>query len=430
MLKHDMGLYYWFLGALLVQSCLISASVQTCNEDLYAIVETLPDGSNLALGTNVSYQGASIQTYISLPSEAESCNQGPESVGIRITAPDGLEDWLTNKLPVDPDMLDMGITPGCEDNPLGPGCVPPNDLISLSFPGANTTFNPYVWQGMNWNPMGHPPLGVYSSPHFDFHFFQMPESEVNAILPAGSNDAVVCTEGLNVESFAKANTPIPEMCFPEGYANLNAVAPFMGNHYIQLAEPVIAAALSGKPDKSLWEDPSWIMGGYDGEITFLEPMVKRKFLQDMVASYLEGNGTEKLYYAGDVTVPREYPDPGYHATSFSIRIESPETMWVSLGDFTLQESSGCAPTDPKAPTSYLDWAPPPPDAPPLPEACTFTKSPSSSPFSPTAAAPSEEDKKEEEETSPVPNEVSMQNGQSSVALGLSYILAILLLPLL
>lgn len=387
----------------LLASCV---SGQTCNEDLYATAEILPDGSILAFGTNQTYQGSSIQAYVSLPAEEESCKQGPESVGIKITAPEGLEDWLTMKLPVDPDMLDIGITPGCEDNPLGPGCVPPNDLVSITFPGSNTTFNPYTWQGMNWNPMGHPPLGVYNSPHFDFHFFQMPESEVNAILPAGPNASVICTEGLSVESFAKANTPIPETCFPEGYANLNAVAPFMGNHYVPLAEPVVAAALSGKPDPKLWEDPSWILGGYNGEITFLEPMVKRKFLQDMVASYLEGNGTEILY-AKNVTVPREYPDAGYHATSFSIRVDSPETMWISLGNFQVQESSGCAPTDSKAPMSYLDWAPPPPDAPPLPEACTFTKSPAASSDQSSTPLTQEETTAADEE------DVSMQNGQRS-----------------
>lgn len=402
-------------------------SGQTCSEDLYAIAESLPDGSTLAFGTNVSYQGASIQGYVGLPAEEESCSQGPETVGIRITAPDGLEDWLTNKIPVDPDMLDMGITPGCEGNPLGPGCVPPNDLISIPFPGSNTTYNPYIYVALNWNPMGHPPLDVYSSPHFDVHFFQIPESEVNEILPAGPNATVVCTEGLSVESFAKANIPIPEKCFPEGYANLNAVAPFMGNHYVPLDEPVVAAALSGKPDSKLWEDPSWIVGGYDGKITFLEPMVKRQFLQDMVASYLEGNGTQVLY-AKSVTVPQEYPEPGYHATSFSIRIDSPETMWIELENFQLQESSGCAPTDPKAPMSYLDWAPPPPDAPPLPEACTFTKSPAAAAAAATsdAGTPSPEISTTQETTASAPpvEEVSMQSGQRSMTVGLSSVLMI------
>src|SRR5688500_10402867 len=35
--------------------------------------------------------------------------------------------------------------------------------------------------GVNWNPQGHEPPGIYDTPHFDFHFYLTPQSEVNKI---------------------------------------------------------------------------------------------------------------------------------------------------------------------------------------------------------------------------------------------------------
>jgi hypothetical protein len=31
--------------------------------------------------------------------------------------------------------------------------------------------------GLEWNPQGHPPSGIYEDPRFDFHFYLVPEAE-------------------------------------------------------------------------------------------------------------------------------------------------------------------------------------------------------------------------------------------------------------
>ena len=34
---------------------------------------------------------------------------------------------------------------------------------------------PYRFMMLDWNPQGHQPPGVYTVPHFDFHFYMVPD---------------------------------------------------------------------------------------------------------------------------------------------------------------------------------------------------------------------------------------------------------------
>src|SRR5215203_3393867 len=42
---------------------------------------------------------------------------------------------------------------------------------------------PLKWSLVNWNPHGHGAPGVYTYPHFDFHFYIQPKAERDAIRP-------------------------------------------------------------------------------------------------------------------------------------------------------------------------------------------------------------------------------------------------------
>ena len=46
-------------------------------------------------------------------------------------------------------------------------------VLSLPKETKSTVFNHI---GVDWNPVGHVPIGVYNVPHFDFHFYMMSES--------------------------------------------------------------------------------------------------------------------------------------------------------------------------------------------------------------------------------------------------------------
>jgi hypothetical protein len=91
---------------------------------------------------------------------------------------------------------------------------------------------PFKWALINWNAMGHIPPGVYDSPHFDVHFYLEPIEKVFAIEPG------VCgPEFVRCDQFDLARKPIPGNYIHPDYKDVEAVAPAMGNHLIDLTGP-------------------------------------------------------------------------------------------------------------------------------------------------------------------------------------------------
>jgi hypothetical protein len=168
--------------------------------------------------------------------------------------------------------------PECADDYFAPGCDPPTEIFYLNFPGkdVNASYTPFTFLELNYQPLGHAPAGVFNVPHFDSHFWLTPQSDIDAI--AAGQPGEDCS-GLTPDAFARAHQPVPEECFPEGYINANAVVPKEGNHLIYTQEPVVRAASQGTPDNSLWTEPSWIYGMFDGRIVFFEPMITQNIYQ-------------------------------------------------------------------------------------------------------------------------------------------------------
>lgn len=110
---------------------------------------------------------------------------------------------------------------------------------------------------INWNPQGHPPEGVYTVPHFDFHFYTISEAERLAIK---NNDA----------ADADGTRPPPSEQLPEGYIQAPGVVGAMGCHWIDSAAP----ELNGKPFTA-----TFLYGSYDGKVTFFEPMITKATLE-------------------------------------------------------------------------------------------------------------------------------------------------------
>ena len=55
-------------------------------------------------------------------------------------------------------------------------------------PAQNPT--PYKFIELDWNPAGHEPAGVYTLPHFDYHFYKIGVAERDAIVPTDPAFAV------------------------------------------------------------------------------------------------------------------------------------------------------------------------------------------------------------------------------------------------
>lgn len=115
--------------------------------------------------------------------------------------------------------------------------------------------NFYKHMLVDWNPQGHEPAHVYDIPHFDFHFYYIPNEERLAI------------PGVNPPYL----DPAPGSEFiPSNYLELPGIVPQMGVHWADLLSPEIAG--TGTFTKTL------ILGSYSGEFIFFEPMITRAYL--------------------------------------------------------------------------------------------------------------------------------------------------------
>ena len=127
----------------------------------------------------------------------------------------------------------------------------------LPLPAGNTT--QYQVIGLNWNPTGHPPVGIYTVPHFDFHFYMISLGAKDSINPADP-------------AFAGNAAYLPAAPYqPANYVadpSTNAV-PFMGLHW----HDSTAVEYHGQPFTRTFIEGSW-----NGQFIFAEPMVALSYL--------------------------------------------------------------------------------------------------------------------------------------------------------
>jgi len=124
--------------------------------------------------------------------------------------------------------------------------------IVLYFPNNGAT-DFYTHMLIDWNPEGHEP-GFYEVPHFDFHFYIIPEEERLAIGP---------------DDFAEfAADPLPQY-IPPYYLHTPGGVPQMGAHWVDLLAPEFNGGEFSR---------TFIWGSYDGEFIFWEPMITMEYL--------------------------------------------------------------------------------------------------------------------------------------------------------
>jgi hypothetical protein len=150
-------------------------------------------------------------------------------------------------------------------------------------PQASTTA--FKHAVINWIPLGHPPAGVYTVPHFDFHFYTITNAQRAEILLGDSARA------------AKMMRPPTAEFVPAGYV-MGMAGELMGLHWRDPEAPELKGAPFTK---------TFIYGSYDGALIFGEPMVAKSYLETKPAR--------------DVTtlkLPAEYSAHGYQPTSYSV----------------------------------------------------------------------------------------------------------------
>lgn len=144
-------------------------------------------------------------------------------------------------------------------------CVATHEwVIPLPGEASRRSEIPFKWVGLNWNPSGHIPPGVYDLPHFDVHFYMEPIEKVFAVEPGPCGP-----EFVRCDQFELATKALPANYMNPDFKNVGAVAPAMGNHLIDQTSP----EFNGKKFTR-----TWIYGVYDGRVTFFEEMVTRDYL--------------------------------------------------------------------------------------------------------------------------------------------------------
>ncbi len=184
----------------------------------------------------------------------------------------------------------------------------PNEMrnVNLNLP-ANAAHAPYQHLAVDWNPMGHPPPGIYDAPHFDFHFYMIDETARMAIDPADT-------------SFARKGAHMPDAAYiPGGYFSPpgNETVPFMGTHLFNGDAP----ELHGAPFES-----TFIWGFYDGQILFAEPMITKAFLESLKA-------TPGRIFSWPITEAAKVQTRGFYPRRYSVSYDPVHDQYVvSLDD--------------------------------------------------------------------------------------------------
>jgi len=165
--------------------------------------------------------------------------------------------------------------------------------FALSMPptGPKTGYTEVV---VDWNPHGHPPPHVYTVPHFDFHFYGIPASDVEQVMFTGPGDA-------------KAKVTDAELIPPDYQVIADTAVNKMGVHAIDTMAP----EFHGTPFTA-----TFIYGYYAGRLIFVEPMVTQAFLQTKPA------------FSGTVKTPGKYSVKGYYPTKYAVRYDAARKSYV------------------------------------------------------------------------------------------------------
>ncbi|MFB6107818.1 MAG: DUF5602 domain-containing protein [Haloplanus sp.] len=264
--------------------------METGRRDVLKAAGVLAATGLVASGTAAARRGPATRTGIptavgdgNANTYVEYTNGNPSTIGVYLDA------TALDNLPVNPN------TPGNSTE------------YRLDLPTGNTGRFEFV--GLDWNPYGHEPEGVYTNPHFDVYFYMQSASAVDDI--AGG----------------VPDYEIPDALMPAttDYSPERAVVPKMGEHLV--SDPV------SYPTSAAWSVFIW--GAYDpdgdgtGQLTFMEPMTTTAYLQN-----LRGDGSDDARRATTLPMPDRFEKAGWYPTEYVVRYHADgDAFTISLEEF-------------------------------------------------------------------------------------------------
>jgi hypothetical protein len=182
---------------------------------------------------------------------------------------------------------------------------------------------PYQVVELDWNPTGHPPMGIYDVPHFDFHFYFISLAERNAIVPSDPDYRAKANNVPTGDYVPPFYIPLT----PPGAEPADLAVPQMGFHWSDVRSPELQG-LFGHPENARPFTKTFIYGSWDGRFIFVEPMVARDYLlthPDVDA---------------EVPTPGLYPVSGYFPTSYRVTYDAQRKEYrVAITDFVYRAQS-------------------------------------------------------------------------------------------
>jgi hypothetical protein len=141
---------------------------------------------------------------------------------------------------------------------------PPTPITALALPAGAQAGTGLTHMTVFWESMGHPP-GPYLTPHFDFHFYTIPQAE---------RLAMDCAD-LSKPAELAAGYTLPDVVLPPPMAAMTGVGtltglcvPQMGMHSLLTTEMESTSLFRG----------TMVLGYYKGKPIFIEPMVTKEML--------------------------------------------------------------------------------------------------------------------------------------------------------
>ena len=226
-------------------------------------------------GPHVALGYGKVRSWISVDS-----NGHPNEIGIEIT-PEAFKNLSTDNSKTVP---------------------PDGETIIIPLQLKATELTPFDHIGLNWNPHGHQPAGVFDVPHYDIHFFMISAEEQLAI-PAWSP-----------ETDAAFNNYPPTGYMPADYFTPPGPAtaePQMGKHWL----PVNLGAY-------LPFSKIMIYGSFNGKFIFVEPMI--------TLDYLLSN----IDFSANYSQPEHFEKAGNYPTKYNIYHDAVSgNTYISLSNF-------------------------------------------------------------------------------------------------
>lgn len=216
-----------------------------------------------------------------------------------------VRSWISVDSNGHPNEIGIEITPEAFKNLSNDNSksVPPDgETIIIPLQLKATELTPFDHIGLNWNPHGHQPAGVFDVPHFDIHFFMISAEEQLAI-PAWSPETNAAFNNYPPTGYMPAN-----YFTPPGPATAE---PQMGKHWL----PVNLRAY-------LPFSKIMIYGSFNGKFIFVEPMI--------TLDYLLSN----IDFSANYSQPEHFEKAGNYPTKYNIYHDAVSgNTYITLSDF-------------------------------------------------------------------------------------------------